>query len=92
MILQCPKCKSIHIETKNYARKTGGTIGTVAGTTGGLAVGGGADLVLGELIDKNILNNLKCLSCGNSFSTDPKGVPNDNTDYFDMKESEYLKN
>jgi hypothetical protein len=43
MILQCPKCKSIHIKSKNYARKVGGTIGAIAGTIGGLsAIGYGA--------------------------------------------------
>lgn len=37
MILQCPKCQSVHIKAKHYARKAGGTIGAVAGVAGGLS-------------------------------------------------------
>jgi hypothetical protein len=29
----CPKCHSVHVETRNRARKLGGTIGAVAGAT-----------------------------------------------------------
>lgn len=113
MILQCPKCKSVHINVKNHARKAGGTIGAIAGTFGGLsaigygartgatagllfgplgptiggisgavlagltggAAGGSAGLALGELIDRKILNNLQCMSCHHSFSTDSHGIP-----------------
>lgn len=35
MSLQCPQCQSEQIVTRNYARKTGGAIGTVAGGYGG---------------------------------------------------------
>lgn len=113
MILQCPKCKSVHINVRNHARKVGGTIGAIAGTFGGLsaigygartgatagllfgpfcstiggisgailagltggAAGGSAGLALGELIDRKILNNLQCMSCNHSFSTDSHGIP-----------------
>ena len=34
---RCPQCHSQRIETKNYAKKTGGTIGTVAGAASGAA-------------------------------------------------------
>ncbi|MET3119986.1 hypothetical protein AAKU64_004234 [Undibacterium sp. GrIS 1.8] len=37
MITLCPKCQSDRIDTKNYAKKTGGTIGTVAGVVFGAA-------------------------------------------------------
>ncbi len=33
--LRCPSCRSTHIHTRNYAKRTGGTIGTVAGGTAG---------------------------------------------------------
>lgn len=29
----CPKCHSVHVETRNRARKLGGAIGALAGTT-----------------------------------------------------------
>jgi hypothetical protein len=29
----CPKCHSVHVETRNRARKLGGAIGAVSGTT-----------------------------------------------------------
>ena len=32
----CPKCQSTRVETRNHARKAGGAIGTVAGTTSGV--------------------------------------------------------
>lgn len=35
MTLTCPKCESDRIDTKNIARKTGGSVGTLAGATGG---------------------------------------------------------
>jgi hypothetical protein len=31
MSLLCPKCQSEQVVTRNYARKTGGAIGTIAG-------------------------------------------------------------
>ena len=37
MSLQCPKCQSEQVATRNYARKTGGAIGTIAGGIGGLS-------------------------------------------------------
>lgn len=38
MALKCPKCESERIDTKDIARKTGGSVGTVTGAVGG-AVG-----------------------------------------------------
>lgn len=35
MSLLCPQCQSEQVVTRNYARKTGGAIGTVAGGIGG---------------------------------------------------------
>jgi hypothetical protein len=35
MSLQCPQCQSEQVVARNYARKTGGAIGTVAGGIGG---------------------------------------------------------
>jgi hypothetical protein len=37
MSLLCPKCQSEQVVTRNYARKTGGAIGTIAGGIGGLS-------------------------------------------------------
>ena len=37
MDIKCPRCESVHIETKNYGKKTGGTVGTVAGAAAGAA-------------------------------------------------------
>ena len=54
--LKCPQCESEHIETLNYAKKAGGTIGTVAGAAVGMAsalsgaeVGATAGLVAGPV-------------------------------------------
>ena len=33
----CPKCKSTRVDARHRARKAGGTIGTLAGTTSGIA-------------------------------------------------------
>lgn len=35
--VKCPRCESEHIETRNYAKKTGSAIGAVAGGTVGVA-------------------------------------------------------
>lgn len=35
MSLQCPRCASERIDTKDIARKTAGSVGTVAGAAGG---------------------------------------------------------
>ena len=35
MSLQCPQCQSEQVVTRNYARRTGGAIGAVAGGYGG---------------------------------------------------------
>ena len=35
MSLQCPQCQSEQVVTLNYARRTGGAIGTLAGGYGG---------------------------------------------------------
>jgi len=34
---RCPKCQSVHVETRNLARRYGGAIGAIVGTTGGVA-------------------------------------------------------
>lgn len=36
MNLKCPKCECERIDTKDIARKTGGSVGTLAGATGGV--------------------------------------------------------
>jgi hypothetical protein len=33
---RCPKCRSVHIESRNMARRLGGAIGAIAGTAGGV--------------------------------------------------------
>ena len=33
----CPKCQSAAVETRNLARRTGGTIGLIGGAVGGIA-------------------------------------------------------
>ncbi|BDT66689.1 hypothetical protein os1_08530 [Comamonadaceae bacterium OS-1] len=106
MTIQCPKCHSKSIDTQDYAKKVGGTIGTVAGAASGMAgalsgaevgliagtvldpgdsvlgviacavlgglLGGVAGCTmgakLGEVVDSNILDNCRCLSCGYRFS------------------------
>ncbi|MFM0415699.1 hypothetical protein [Paraburkholderia aromaticivorans] len=35
MTPECPKCQSVHVETRNHGRKAGGAIGTVAGVASG---------------------------------------------------------
>ena len=35
---RCPKCRSTHIEEPNVARRFGGAIGAIAGTTSGVAL------------------------------------------------------
>lgn len=37
MALQCPRCNSIHVESLDRARKTGGAVGFVGGATSGAA-------------------------------------------------------
>lgn len=37
MTTKCPRCESETIETKNYAKKAGGTIGLVGGAASGIA-------------------------------------------------------
>ncbi|KMQ76401.1 hypothetical protein [Marinobacter subterrani] len=51
---------------------------TVAGIGGaviaallGGASGASAGVILGEILDKRVVDNLRCLDCGYSFSTDP---------------------
>ena len=36
-LLQCPQCQSMRIQTKNTAKKAGGTIGALAGAASGAA-------------------------------------------------------
>lgn len=75
--MMCPNCHSTHrVQKNNYARKAGATIGfTAGGIAGGLLgalTGATAGLCLGakagEVVDKNILNNYKCLCCEYEFS------------------------
>jgi hypothetical protein len=56
MNLTCPQCQSDSIGTKNLAKKTGGTIGTVAGAAsgaagamGGAEIGASAGLIAGPV-------------------------------------------
>ena len=56
MTISCPKCNSPHIKLRNIARRTGGTIGTVAGATSGVLaikkgarIGSQAGLILGPI-------------------------------------------
>jgi hypothetical protein len=35
---RCSQCHSVHIETRDIARRLGGAIGVIAGTTGGMAL------------------------------------------------------
>ena len=35
---RCPKCRSASIETRNLARRFGGAVGAIAGTTSGVAL------------------------------------------------------
>ena len=35
--IQCPKCQSRNIETRNIAKRTGGNLGTAAGAVAGVA-------------------------------------------------------
>jgi len=37
MVMQCPRCKSIHIESLDRAKKAGGAIGFVGGAASGAA-------------------------------------------------------
>lgn len=37
MSLKCPKCGSTHVTTRDFGRKTGGAIGTVAGGLTGVS-------------------------------------------------------
>lgn len=45
MTFTCPKCQSDQIDAKNYAKKAGGTIGTVAGAAfGAVRIVSGAEI------------------------------------------------
>ncbi|WP_235499597.1 hypothetical protein [Frateuria sp. Soil773] len=101
MTLRCPKCGSTHVETRDRARRFGGALGAIAGTTSGVVlavsgaeigllagpvgallgaaagvviegiVGGAAGCAagarLGTAIDRNILHNYRCDSCGHAY-------------------------
>ena len=111
--LHCPHCKSTQIQTRDHARKVGGAVGTIAGTSigvagalnagrigmsvgliagpVGVAVGGIAGIVLGalcggttgclagaklgEVVDRHVLNNHRCLQCGFTFSQAHEPLP-----------------
>ncbi len=47
-----------------YTRIAGAIIGGIVGATTGCAIG----VSLGELVDDNVLDNHKCLTCGYTFS------------------------
>tara|TARA_R110001583_G_scaffold87190_2_gene227837 strand:- start:363 stop:710 length:348 start_codon:yes stop_codon:yes gene_type:complete len=54
MKLQCPNCQSHQVEAHNYAKKTGGAVGTIAGAAGGVAaaasgarIGAGLGMLVG---------------------------------------------
>ena len=73
--LKCPLCKSEHIESLNFAKKAGGSIGTVAGATLGFAstlsgveVGATAGLVAGPVgaIVGGLLGGLIAAAVGGS--------------------------
>jgi len=52
MTMHCPRCKSTHLDTKDYARKAGGAVGTAAGVAIGASaatVGGEVGLAIGTL-------------------------------------------
>jgi uncharacterized membrane protein len=56
MSLLCPQCQSEQIVTRNYARRTGGAIGAVAGAASmiagppGTVIGGIAGAIIGGFI------------------------------------------
>lgn len=104
----CPRCQSENVITINIGRKTGGTLGALAGAAssipritagassgaylGAIAgppgivagsltgavlsglVGGTAGCIagtrLGEMLDRKIFDNYRCLSCELQFSQD----------------------
>ncbi|WP_336368085.1 hypothetical protein [Marinobacter sp. C2H3] len=49
----------------------GGLGGAVIGALLGGATGASAGVLLGDILDKRVLDNLRCLDCGYCFSTDP---------------------
>jgi hypothetical protein len=49
----------------------GGIGGAVIGALLGGATGASAGVILGDVLDERVLDNLRCLDCGYSFSTDP---------------------
>ncbi|GAC1608879.1 MAG: hypothetical protein NVS3B3_14310 [Aquirhabdus sp.] len=52
MPIICPRCHSDKVESKNYARRTGGAIGTAAGAAsamGGAEIGAAAGMIAGPL-------------------------------------------
>lgn len=48
----------------------GGIGGAVIGALLGGATGASAGVILGDVLDDRVLDNLRCLDCGYSFSTD----------------------
>lgn len=46
----------------------GASIGAIAGALAGGTVGATARSVAGRAVDKHILNNFKCLTCGHTFN------------------------
>ena len=49
----------------------GGIGGAIIGALLGGATGASAGVILGDVLDDRVLDNLRCLDCGYSFSTDP---------------------
>ena len=56
MTIHCPRCQSEHINTKNYGKKAGSTLGTVAGALSvgaivvrGAEMGGAAGTLAGPV-------------------------------------------
>ena len=106
MTINCPRCCSERVKSKNYATKAGTAIGCMAGAASigariwsgaeiggiagmslgpggaalgsiagaviasliGAATGGAIGARLGEVIDLNVIDNLRCLECGHDFS------------------------
>ena len=62
---QCPNCLFRRVGRKNFGKKAAGVVGASAG------------VILGDVLDERVLDNLRCLNCGYSFSAAPHS-PDDN--------------
>lgn len=62
------------------AGPTGATVGGIGGAVIGALLGGAtgasAGVILGDILDERVLDNLRCLDCGYSFSADPESRNN----------------